>query len=535
LIAIDFFDSTHSLSDFTSLRTTHRGVIMHIRTTFISAAVGLACLLSNAEETNIYTPDHSFGPASEPIPDGARLAGRNEFENRYRDRSLVLQSQKIFEDLARQFSDQSERSLSILHREMAESRPDLQRRLSQLPNQLDLVRSNLVLVGKPSLTLELAWVLEAQSSSANLFEFQKFLRSRLDRAVHLPPLLAANSRAEELSAVNEALLETLNTHQGREQPLRPTATPPECDLEAGSDSSSIGLLSDQSGARCEASPSGLQRQTAWPLKNLLTCVKNQGRRGTASAFAITALYETLAARDLRTYNNYSEQHLFSQAKLKWARGPSDNSDSGFALFTERLKSANNYRFHYEDLWTYNPAPHRSMPGFWQSQFEDSCEEYNGRHCSDFNHQARRLCAVVGDFRYCGFDTPMPAPTNQQVQGSAAIFDPRSPDRGLEVAKILLRAANPLVLTTLVSASFLKVAKDGLLVPSAADERPEGGHHLLLVGWLPNRALPTGVRPASGNGYFIAKNSWGTCHADSGFIYLSEDYVRTNAINILVMY
>ena len=49
----------------------------------------------------------------------------------------------------------------------------------------------------------------------------------------------------------------------------------------------------------------------------------------------------------------------------------------------------------------------------------------------------------------------------------------------------------------------------------------GGHAMLIVGYDKSKT----TYPEE---YFIVKNSWGTSCGQSGYIYLSYDYIRTYA-------
>ena len=51
---------------------------------------------------------------------------------------------------------------------------------------------------------------------------------------------------------------------------------------------------------------------------MLTCIRNQGQRGTCHVFAAISAIEELIARDTGTYVNLSEQDFMENSKLVWA-------------------------------------------------------------------------------------------------------------------------------------------------------------------------------------------------------------------------
>jgi C1A family cysteine protease len=50
----------------------------------------------------------------------------------------------------------------------------------------------------------------------------------------------------------------------------------------------------------------------------------------------------------------------------------------------------------------------------------------------------------------------------------------------------------------------------------------------VVSFVSNQdlqAVMPNAPPGSGGGYFIVKNSWGSCFSDGGYIYLPWDYMK----------
>ena len=58
-----------------------------------------------------------------------------------------------------------------------------------------------------------------------------------------------------------------------------------------------------------------------------------------------------------------------------------------------------------------------------------------------------------------------------------------------------------------------------------DEEKGGGHATVLIGFVFNEELPQGVPPATEEGYFVMKNSWGKNWGDCGHVYVDFKYLR----------
>ncbi len=71
----------------------------------------------------------------------------------------------------------------------------------------------------------------------------------------------------------------------------------------------------------------------------------------------------------------------------------------------------------------------------------------------------------------------------------------------------------------------------------APEMRGGGHAVHVTGYLSNERLATRLPkapPGAGGGYFIVKNSWGTCFGDAGYVYLPVDWVKANAFEVVIL-
>lgn len=76
---------------------------------------------------------------------------------------------------------------------------------------------------------------------------------------------------------------------------------------------------------------------------------------------------------------------------------------------------------------------------------------------------------------------------------------------------------PVAIGLWIAASFLEVGPDGRVPRPSPQERPEGRHALLLVGY------------SDPHGCFIARNTWGADWGAAGYCYLSYDYVLDPAL------
>lgn len=295
----------------------------------------------------------------------------------------------------------------------------------------------------------------------------------------------------------------------------------DCTLESGYE------LADgftEKSTRCATSEyhsQGLIAHFDFPLSSYLTCIKNQGQRGTCTAHAIVAAVETQARLGGAGAENLSEQQAYFTAKVAdWA----NRYDDGLGL-EDTLDGfvRNGYRFQYESNWNYNPAWNRAdHANETTHKLRHSCDNYEGEMCTNYVFQARQISAGSGAYTY---EYPAPAASGRRITEYAALpLYSGALDVSLALAAVFTAGKVPVLMCFGVSAAFSGMSGDGYVEYDSGAE-VIGSHCVLAVGFIPNDLIPAGLPPAAEQGYFIVKNSWGSVQGDCGFAYLSYKYLR----------
>lgn len=146
-------------------------------------------------------------------------------------------------------------------------------------------------------------------------------------------------------------------------------------------------------------PTNLVKRFWFPLKNFISPVKNQAKRGTCWAFAAIGAVESRERVQNNNPADLSEQFLVNKVKQDW-----DSSDYSDGYWSEKaLETAVNkgQSFPSEGGWTYNGATSRpSVKDGDSDSYANSCKGYTGT-CSDTAHESRRVCTTF-IFTFCSY-------------------------------------------------------------------------------------------------------------------------------------
>jgi hypothetical protein len=225
-------------------------------------------------------------------------------------------------------------------------------------------------------------------------------------------------------------------------------------------------------------------------------IRNQGTRGTCSVHAMTFLLEYMAAaRRNRRYGDLAEEYLNAVANL--ASGKSDDGDF-FAILDQGYRKYGIVRegqFAYQASYNASLAPSASLMSFGQSTLG----------------QDQLLARFI-------------KPWDNTTGASEAQLS--------EVMKLLQQRVPVAVgMWWPISGKFQTSVVAGVSIVSDLGKLPAGwlkdGHSVVLVGYAQHSHFP-------GGGYFIFRNSFGPTWGNSGHGYISFEYLRKYA-NDLVAY
>jgi len=284
---------------------------------------------------------------------------------------------------------------------------------------------------------------------------------------------------------------------------------------------------------CVPYVNGIVANYNFPSKSLLSCIKNQGQRGTCHIFAATSALEELIARDTGVYVNLSEQDFTEHEKLIW--NPDFLGDGGGSLRDLQNAATNGYHFAYENEWDYNPSLFQTeMLGV---EYLNSCENYPYPSiepgCSDSAPQAPEYCTYVPIGRAlveeCGFSpVVLPGSSPYMSNGAVNVWNPGHPVLSVGYIQLALAFNNAVILGFHETNAF-QGSNEGYVPCCGFDLLTTVGDHFVhVVGYVDNSDLPMGAPPGAGGGYFIIKNSWGACTGDAGYYYMPVTYLELEA-------
>lgn len=280
----------------------------------------------------------------------------------------------------------------------------------------------------------------------------------------------------------------------------------------------------------------------WTLKAHITPIRDQAIRGTCTAHGVVGAMETLLKRWQFRDVNFSEQELYAEAKSTWFPSPKAYGD-GLGIYSVTSEMVRRgYRVDLESRWPYNPSMQRLADKDLLA-YTHSCDGYSGP-CSDTNHQYPVACTQVANTTYCAVQRPAtvtdPNASHGRIGGTHSLWVAGQPDVSIAAIKALVGAGKPVVLGFAWDGNFGGAAGQDPNVRAAGrirqfDDRyvADGGHTVLVVGWLDNGSLPPEDRALDSDGYLVVKNSWG-CTGDHGHMYLSYGWLarRVNSAAVV---
>jgi C1A family cysteine protease len=273
----------------------------------------------------------------------------------------------------------------------------------------------------------------------------------------------------------------------------------------------------------EYAGNGLMKNNSFRMKEHLTCVKDQGDRGTCVAFAVVAGMETRASIEGNGKRNFSEQFAWYDAKVHydwWNRYEygTDIKSLVKGLYKDDRKVS------MESDWQYNRSEDMKDYNSSTKKHADSCDGYYGEYCTNFAFQAKEE-KVGRDWVYT---RPGRGHDGRKIKDYDSFFNFLRKEHSLDKAISYISNKKPVVLGFAATNRFNNAGTSSSFIDYYSSDSEIGGHAVLLVGYIKNSNLPSSAPKGEEGGYFIAKNSWGTTNGDCGYYYLSYKYVRKQA-------
>jgi hypothetical protein len=279
-------------------------------------------------------------------------------------------------------------------------------------------------------------------------------------------------------------------------------------------------------------------QYTWPMKQFTTPIRSQGKRGNCLVFSVVAAMEALIFRGKGLLTDYSEQELAAQAYGVWFPAPGDYGEGLNDGFTMDRMIDTAYRVDAEANWLYNRSSQR-VDDEDNNVYEDSCVDYESSYCSNTNHQQKSVCTTYLGITTCAYTRPATVIGSGQhparLTSYVSLWNPFEPENSMAAIRAHLNAGHPVTFAFMTDDHFKDAAARGgkesdryetaghvVSADGGLDDSDDnGGHAVLVVGYLANGQIPENstLQDGAGGGYFIVKNSWG-CTGDGGYLYLN---------------
>jgi len=209
--------------------------------------------------------------------------------------------------------------------------------------------------------------------------------------------------------------------------------------------------------------------TTVDLRSWCSPIEDQGQLGSCTGNAIAGIIEYL---DRKNNKQLTVSRLFIYYQERLMEGTM-NYDSG-AMIRDGIKSVNTYGAPLESIWPYVINRFTIRPS--QAAYTDAAKRKAGAYQKCANFTAVKTAIAQGYPVVVGFD----------------VYD---------------------------SFESTATANTGIMTyPNTKTESLLGGHAVSLVGYYDNFR-------GTGNGMFIARNSWGTSWGDHGYFYMPYQVIQ----------
>lgn len=435
----------------------------------------------------------------------------------------------------------------LLRRSRNAARP----RLLEIGQERGVPRT-VVLDGDDAVIAELADSITAAGDPANAVEIYRRLHQRARRAAvfaegELPtPEAAARLGVGKIKLLIKGIVAaeeeirsrlTLPANPSDHYPfIGPHSGPADCiggfPADAGD---SYGGDQVEKGKICDLSWKGIVANDSRPYRNHLSCIRNQGGRGTCGAFAIASALEAGYSRARGLHINLSEQMLYFRHKAKTPK------DFDGMRLPDAAKQFVDFQtiLPLELAWSYNPSFDRTYAGPGLLKWSGSCNDYD-ETCSESTPQGKPVCFRLtrNTPEVCGLAAPPNVGGVRLTAAPLSLWDPLDTSTSIAMMKMLLDEGMQLTLAHMVNGAFLSAdTNDGYVFYDGENQSKSGAHAVHIVAYIDNEDLVKIVpgAPLSENGplapksakpgYFIARNSWSSCWGDGGYVYIPYRWLR----------